>query len=413
MHRLAVILLSGAAVLLPVRASAQSAKLEICNNGSLDVDIAVAARIQSFVTGYTWKTRGWFTVNSGTCSIVYDEDYDEAGPYTPQSGARVAFTVTRDNGDWRAYRNSRPQSHGWMRTGTGQLCVKHPEVFTFERPAGDPSANCGGVLIPVAYDFVPDGAGKFTYTMDWEGDESYVTLGTGGQERRSVATTNGSDSVDNGLKGQFLRALAKAAKEENDKRLANTDTVTTNAKSREAMLGWVREDLSAYLDASRTGFESFKTGEPWTAATNPGDRIWNSSSKPALADGCWVLQGASTRFMCSMPLNPGRDKALAYYTQLSDDVTASLPADWSKDAAPPYGGDLPSVGYRSTTGAHGEIWLENAQAGGGYTLKYELVAGATQAAVPQPANSSEDDPIGEGGFITPPTPPAPPAPPPH
>ena len=95
MNRFGVILLSCATLLLPAIGSAQSATLEICNNGRLDIDVAVAARIQSFVTGYTWKTRGWYTVAAGTCQTVYDEDYDEAGPYTPQSGARVAFTVVR------------------------------------------------------------------------------------------------------------------------------------------------------------------------------------------------------------------------------------------------------------------------------------------------------------------------------
>ena len=120
MHTLRVILLSCATLLLPGIASAQSATLEICNNGRLDIDVAVAARIQSFVTGYTWKTRGWYTVAAGTCQTVYDEDYDAAGPYTPQSGARVAFTVIRSDGVWGAYHDDRVQANGWMRSGTGR-----------------------------------------------------------------------------------------------------------------------------------------------------------------------------------------------------------------------------------------------------------------------------------------------------
>ena len=138
MNNRGVMLLSCAALLLPAIASAQSATLEICNNGRADIDVAVAARIQSFVTGYTWKTRGWYTVAAGKCETVYDEDYDAAGPYTPQSGARVAFTVTHANGVWGAYQSDQVQGHGWMRSGTGQICVTHPNAFTFQEPSGDP-----------------------------------------------------------------------------------------------------------------------------------------------------------------------------------------------------------------------------------------------------------------------------------
>lgn len=404
MNRLTVILWSCAALLLPGIASAQSAKLEICNNGRLDIDVAVAARIQSFITGYTWKTRGWYTVASGTCETVYDEDYDDAGPYTPQSGARVAFTVTRADGVWGAYRSDQIQGHGWMRTGTGQICVKHPDAFTIERPAGDPAANCGGILLPVAHDFMPDGPGKFTYTMDWDGYGSFVALGKGGQPRSSVASTNGSDSVDNSLSAQFLRALAQAAKDESNKKAAaaNLDTAASNAKGRAAELEWVREDLTTYIEASRTGFEAYKTGEG--QLSSDGTRVWNSSVKPALANGCWVVQKAETKlskFYCAMPVNADAERAR--YNELTDDVTLSLPEGWSVDPDPPFTG-LPSKGYRSTSGAHGEIWLVDSN--GEYELRFELIAAplTTQAAKP-----TDDDPIGGGGFITPPPTPTPPS----
>ena len=401
MKKLGVILLSCVALLIPATALAQEAKLEICNNGRLDIDVAVAARIQSFITGYTWKTRGWYTVAAGTCATVYEEDYDDAGPYTPQSGARVAFTVVRPDGVRGAYHDDRVQANGWMRSGTGQICVNLSDAFTFQEAAGDPAANCRGVLIPVAHDFMPDGAGKFTYTMDWDGYGDFVPLGKGGQSRSTVASSNGSDSVDNSLSAQFLRALAQSAKEANEKRAANTDTAAFNAKGRAAELEWVREDLTTYIDASRTGFEAYKTGE--AQLSSDGTRVWDSSVKPALATGCWVVQNAETKlskFYCSMPVNA--DVERARYTDLTDDVTASLPEGWSVDSDPPFTG-LPSKGYRSTSGAHGEIWLVDTN--GSYELHFELIAApvATQATKP-----ADDDPIGEGGFITPPTKPTPP-----
>lgn len=114
MNRFGVVLLSGVILLSPAIVSAQSATLEICNNGRVDVDVAVAARIQLFMTGYRWKSTGWYTVAAGTCAVVYDEDYDAAGPYTPQSGARVAFTVTKSDGVWGAYQRNQVQRNGWM-----------------------------------------------------------------------------------------------------------------------------------------------------------------------------------------------------------------------------------------------------------------------------------------------------------
>ena len=66
----------------------KNATLEICNNGKIDVFVAVAARIQTFVTGYKWKTSGWYTVAVGKCATVYDEEYDVVAR-TPRSPARA------------------------------------------------------------------------------------------------------------------------------------------------------------------------------------------------------------------------------------------------------------------------------------------------------------------------------------
>ncbi len=531
MTKLGVFLLSCAALMLPAIASAQNATLEICNNGRLDIVIAVAARIQKFITGYKWTTQGWFTAAAGQCTTVYDEEYDAAGPYTPQSGARVAFAVTRSDGVWGAFQSNRVQS-GWMRSGTGQLCVNRTDAFTFDEATVDSAANCKGVLVPVAHDFMPDGPGKFTYTMDWDGHGDFVALGKGGQPRRSVANSGASDSVDNSAGGQFLRALAQAARDgstdaakkaapaaapghaavkyfcfstdpkqpvvyfsnifdlpdagdEPDnlmvyvlakedfqlylidnykypdaKDLADcvwTSTATTsnaavamaakkkgmaaqavaakkrvvetgwkdtepqvatdasnseatkadleasNPKGKAAMLQWVREDLTAYIEASKTGFDSYKSGE---AQLSQGYRMWTSSEKPALARGCWVMQGdTASTFSCVIPVSKETERA--NYNQLTGDVTASLPGDWSPVAGSPFGGNLPSAGYRSSTGAHGEIWLAETAAGE-YELHYQLVSAPTGRQTPKP---TDDDPIGRGGFITPPTPQAPPAPP--
>jgi hypothetical protein len=401
MSRFSAILSSCAMFLLPAIGSAQSATLEICNNARIPVNVAYAARIQLFITGYKWKTTGWYVVDAGECKVVYDEDYDDAGPYTPQSGARVAFVAVTD-GMWRAYHSNLVRKNGWMQSGTGQICVKlgQDDAFTYNEPAGDPAANCSdGTLIPVAQDFMPDGPGKFTYTMDWDGEVSSVAVAKFLPSNK-VASANGANTpVDSGnsVSAQFLRYLEQAARDSAKRANSQSNVDAFDAKGRAAMLQWVREDLTAYIDASKTGFEAYKSGE---AQPFQGYRMWTSREKPALASGCWVIQGDTTStFSCVIPVN--KESERAYYTQVTEDVTASLPGDWSPVAGAPFGGNLPSTGYRSSSGAHGEIWLTEAT-DGGYELHYQLVSAPTG---PQPPKPPEDDPIGHGGFITPPTPP--------
>ena len=164
----------------------------------------------------------------------------------------------------------------------------------------------------------------------------------------------------------------------------------------------MREDLTAYLDASRTGFDAYKSGD---AQLSQGYRMWTSSQKPAVATGCWVIQGDSTSTLsCVIPVNRATERA--YYTELTSDVTASLPADWraslerrSERVSPAPVIDRPAV--RTV------IWLVET-ADQDYELHYQLVSAPTRS---RPPNAADDDPIGQGGFITPPTPPAPPSPP--
>jgi len=528
MRKLVAILSSCAMLLLPEIGSAQNATLEICNKGRVDIHVAVASRIQKFITGYKWTTQGWYAVAAGKCETVYDEEYDAAGPYTPQSGARVAFIVTRTDGVWGAFQSSDVQGTGWMRSGTGQLCVNRTDAFTFEEPAGDPAANCGGILIPVANDFMPSGPGDFTYSMNWDGHGDFVALGKGGQPRSTVANAGASDSVDNSLGSQFVRALGQAAKDNSTNGSANapknaaptappgrpsirylcfsTDpkqpayisdvfdlpdagsksdnfieyertkihfalylvenytypddenfvecgwmnsptTASEAAASSAAMaakkksavaqaaaakrrvietgwkdteqqvannpradasgradtLRWVRQELTNDIEASKTGFDAYKSG---AMQLSQGYRMWTSSEKPSVATGCWVIQGDSTSTLsCVIPVNGSTERA--DYNELTNDVTASLPADWRVVPGAPFGGSLPSTGYRSSTGAHGEIWLVETP-DQNYELHYQLVSAPTASHASKP---DDDDPIGQGGLITPPTPPAPPAPP--
>jgi hypothetical protein len=387
--RLRVILLICAALLLPRIASAQDASLEICNNGRADVDVAVAARIQSFITGYTWKTRGWYTVAAGTCATVYDEDYDAAGPYTPQSGARVAFTTLRPDGVWGAYHDDRVQGHGWMRSGTGQICVNHGDAFTFQEPAGDPAANCTGILIPVAHDFMPEGPGKFTYTMDWEGYGSFVPLGKGGQPKSSVANSNASDSVDNSLSAQFLRALAQAARDAN-KRAADSAAAANSSPAVSPAEPSNPVAPAALPAPASIAYVCYST-DPKQRAIYFSD-VFEVPDAGSKADNFIKYERAKIDFQMYLVDNYKYSDAenLVDCSWLSTATTANAAAEMS-------------ARKRNVL----------AQAAAAKQQVVETGWKNTKAQVAKDAGNkeSDDDPIGGGGFITPPTPPAPPSPP--
>jgi hypothetical protein len=206
------VLLSGVILFSPAIVASQSASLEICNNGRLEIDVAVAARIQYILTGYRWKSSGWYAVPARSCAVVYSEDYDAAGPITPQSEALVAYTLVNSDGVWGAYKSPLKGGGGWIRHGTGEICVKQGEAFEFTRPAGDPAASCDGRKIPVSDEFLPDGPGKFTLTMEWEGDSFFVPLG------KAVPSSNTpAKPPEDSIGMQLLKALAKAAAEERQK----------------------------------------------------------------------------------------------------------------------------------------------------------------------------------------------------
>lgn len=148
-----------------------------------------------------------------------------------------------------------------------------------------------------------------------------------------------------GLSGPCRRVAAAPARTERDSvgQSSPSDDAARIAKGRAAMLNWVRQGVNAYIEASATGFESYKRGE---AITSAGLRMWDSSVAPVIAKGCWVIQGEAGSTLSGL-LNTQTDliAVRSYYTQLTEGVTASLPQDWKAEAAPPFGGDLPSKGF--------------------------------------------------------------------
>lgn len=459
MNRFDVLLTSCVMFACPAILSAQSATLEICNKGPIQIRVAYAARIQLFLTGYRWETSGWYSVDPGACKVVYDEDYDDAGPITPQSGARIAL-IANSGATLRAFHSSDVDKQGWMQSGTGQICASLDANagFRYKEPAGDPATNCaGGTLIPVAYDFMPAGPGDYSYTVYWDGRLSSIAVGKTASSTNVVAApASGSEITyfcsstdkrkvifvsdvfalpdagsqadnfltfmrmqlrfqmflvthydfpgDDGLvacvhtpstttsaaemsaKERSLEAnivaankhmvktgwmyVAEAASDTTVPQLvARDDVATLTPGGRAALFNWVREDVATYLAASKTGFNAYKSGD---VILSQGYRMWTSSVKPSAARGCWVVQGdSSTTLSCAIPID--KDYERAYYNELVQDVAASLPAGWSAGPPNPFGGSLPSTGWQSNNGAHGEVWLVEPK-DDTYELNFQLVS---------------------------------------
>jgi hypothetical protein len=144
--------------------------------------------------------------------------------------------------------------------------------------------------------------------------------------------------------------------------------VVNGAKSLQS----VRDNMVAYIEASKTGFAAYKKGD---GHLSQGYRIWDSSVKPARANGYWVVQGTtSTTFSCLLSEHPDLSNLRSYYAELTKDIAAMLPRDWKIQAAPPFGGDLPNQSYQSSSGARLEVWIARAESGAFYQIHFQLVS---------------------------------------
>jgi hypothetical protein len=165
--------------------------------------------------------------------------------------------------------------------------------------------------------------------------------------------------------------------------------IATEAQARAAMFKWVHDDVNVYITASGTRFDTLKAGN---VVMSGGNRNWVCKDAPTLSKTCWVVEADTVSTLTALLAESADLNALrAYYTVLADDIGASLPRGWTPGSSQPFGGDLPGKSYTSPGGAHGEFWIARAASGSSYELHFQVVSAPV------------DDPIGVGGFITPPT----------
>jgi hypothetical protein len=376
---------------MPANGEEWDGRLVACNNGTIAFSVAQAYLYSKPFSGYQWQASGWFIVNPGKCEDIPTGHYHNGSWGSKNSYTLLAFAFYDSTGTWGSFRISPGVA------SDQQFCVRL-EGFGYSRdsPQGDLPRVCDGAqtgyqMIPASFEYT--GRSAPATVMGSSGTyELHIKLGPSDRAIPMGKQT----SVPSGTQGSSQSSSNAAAKP---------------ADYAAAMLRWVREDVNAYIAASATGFEAYKKGDVVVSA---GVRSWVSREAPLGSQGCWVIQGdRATTFSCLLSTSTDLDAMRSSYTQLTGDVTASLPAGWKPNAASPFGPEYPaSKAYQSSSGAHGEIWIARA-ATGQYELHYQLVTAesaarlterrtAPPASTPAPA---ADDPIGEGGFITPPAPP--------
>ena len=318
-----------------------------------------------------------------------------------------------------------------------QICVQ-PGEFSYTRESLEQSdlarvcdrASAGYILIPASYMY--KGSSRIAPVFgepDYSPDYVHVKIG---KDDRAITSgrTIGSAGISHGLPGggtsqsngdaspsmcgkvscwdQFVQGLSKAAAEQSaaanrnqpaprastnppppppaaappppvddDDPIGHGGFVTPAGSSAPKSdwaqsLQWVRDEMLSYVEASKTGFAAFKKGD---VLLSQGYRMWDSLVKPASAKGCWVVQGEiATTLSCLLLEQADLDDLRSYYTELNKDIAALLPLDWDTQTEPPFGGDLPNRGYRSSSGAHLEVWIARAASGGIYEIHFQLVS---------------------------------------
>ncbi len=395
------------------------------------------APVDLFGRGGQWEIWGWYNVDPDTCTVIGPATgYISGGWFgNGDSLTLLAFSYFDSKGVWRGIKVQGEE--GWfyrMDPSNQQICVGRGE-FRFSDQS-DLTRECnqaraGNMLIPASFMYKGSTRSVPLFgEVDHSPDYIHVTIGPDG---RAITSGHpiGSGGISQGIGGggtphsdgdgspslcgkvscwdQFAQALKQAVAQnsavnannhppaprasanlppspppaaappppvDDDDPIGHGGFITpanSPAPDRAKSLQWVRgKDVVAYIAASQTGFAAYKKGD---AQLSQGYRMWDSLVKPAQAKGCWVVQGPiATTLSCLLSEQTDLNGLRSYYTELNTEIAASLPRDWKTQAGPPFGGDLPNQGYRSSSGAHLEVWIARAASGTVYEIHFQLVS---------------------------------------
>lgn len=122
---------------------------EVCNQGRIAVDVAVAYRDFGFNDEF-WIIDYWYRVDSGKCKLVYSHFYAPDG--LQSFPLHLAFAFTDSTGVWGAAKVQPPTGIASSRL---KLCVERGNN-KYRVDTKDPGVKCPkGILLPASIDWEP------------------------------------------------------------------------------------------------------------------------------------------------------------------------------------------------------------------------------------------------------------------
>ena len=404
----------------------QDYTVRICNRGRLAIDVATGFQDSNMVSDW-WVIDRWYHVDPGNCKVVSSRHLSIPDGLLGRSRfaedhLHLAFAFTDATGVWGAgivnpnETNARIGNQDiekkYLKPSNRRFCI-HPGDSKYRVDDQDPSAGCGGTatfLVPASIDYaaIPDwvfdapDAYPTTFDVGFGPQDRAIRMGSG-PPRTSKNGETGGNGDDTSFLALLMKEIVKAGSEATMKPLSPAEAKTQRERARAEMLGWVREDVAAYIAASKTGFAAYMKGQ---AQQQGGLRMWDSNTKPQIAQGCWVVQGETqTTFSCLLYNELDLNTVNTAYADLTDNISQSLPSDWEPIAGLAFGPEFSSSkGYRSSSGAHGEVWVARTASSGLYELHFQIVTappGTEPNSSTVTSQGTDDDPIGGGGFIKP------------
>jgi hypothetical protein len=226
-----------------------------CNHGTIAFSVAQAYLYSKPFSGYQWQFEGWYNVDPGKCTeIGSPKDYHNGGLFSGKDSITLlAFAFYDSTGTWGVAKLSDP-GNVVFHPSNQQFCVKN-DLFRYnlDSPEGGLPRGCDGAQ--TGYQMIP---ASFEYT----GPAFSSRDGAPFQKNDFFVTLSPSDrAIPLGLQTSSGGAAPEIA----------TPGGFGNAADRAVLLEWVREDVAAYIEASKTGFAAYKKGD---AQLSQGYRRW-------------------------------------------------------------------------------------------------------------------------------------------
>lgn len=418
-HHYLLALVRLAPLALLATGTANATEYNLCNKGTIEVRFATALRSGNSLFGYSWHLNGWYAIPPGKC----EDAYLHKSHRDPDEPIYVALAFRDSTGVWGAATFDKPKVDT-------KLCVGM-DYFEYQLN-GNINLPCrsGYYPFPAALYFEPTKWQCYSLGPNWPANCS------GGNDRFSFSIDHSSRAIAAGPPSARHSTQTNAEKSSTEKQdsdglsgtVAPRPDAPTPGRSQWRLLGEAleaarvqtqRESARAYIVAAGTGFESYKQGAP--QVNRFGVRFWSAKEISLPADSCIVTESATNLTLrCLAFTSSSRVEIEARYAELLKSVAAALPENWEPYSRPDLSKMfnenvkvLAGTIFGSSSGLQYYIWTLYYDSQ--YELGYQVLAprrpgeGTRSAAPSKPAPAPapdrsmtpHDDPIGEGGFITP------------